>query len=102
VVDRYTTVPDFIAGILELPVDIMFLAISLTVGLAIAEADGKNEFVLLLLIFIVLAILVVLFWRRSIGAFESSKPKNCIFFSAVSYIISSGCLYFSVSFLGAS
>ncbi|MBY6135130.1 hypothetical protein KUV61_04775 [Nocardioides marinus] len=99
-VDRSTSLPDFVASILELPVDIMFLAISLMVGLAIASADGENEHTIYLILLIILAIIVVGLWRKSAMFFENEHFKMSVGLAVASYTISVTSVVATIKMIG--
>lgn len=99
-VDRSTTTPDLITSILELPVDIMFLAISLMVGLVIAPTDSENHFAIYLLVLIILAVLVVLFWRKAAKLYEANAIWWTILPAFAAYAISVTSVFLTVRMIG--
>lgn len=66
--------PATIQAICELPVDIIFLALSFTVAYTITRIDNQSSGLFFCFIGIAIAILIVLLWRISIDKFlKSSK-----------------------------
>jgi hypothetical protein len=90
-VDRSTTAPVFIESLLELPVDITFLAMSFIVAFTLGSSGKADEGMFTFLVYVVSAIAIVFIWRRSISLFENDK----LFWSG-----SLGVLNYSISITG--
>lgn len=69
VVDRNVDVPNTIQAICELPVDILFLALSFVVGFTISSKENMSDGLLCCYVGIAIAVVVVVLWRKSIKLF---------------------------------
>jgi hypothetical protein len=72
-VDRTASAADIFMSLLELPVDIAFLAISFVAGFTIANRTAASEGLTLFAVYVVVSVLVVVLWRRSRRAFTADK-----------------------------
>ena len=68
-VGRNYDMPATIQAICELPVDIIFLALSFTVAFTITKVDNQSSGLFYCFIGIATAILIVLLWRISVDQF---------------------------------
>ncbi|HEM8293264.1 hypothetical protein [Providencia sp. SP181] len=87
-IDRASTAPIFIQSLMELPVDIAFLAMSFAVAYTIKAGDKFGEGLLLFITYIIATILIVFFWRRSNACFERDCYIFAFILSSVNYIAS--------------
>ena len=69
VVDRSLDVPNTIQAVCELPVDILFLALSFVVAHTIANKNNINEGLVFCYIGLAFAIVVIVLWRKSLNYF---------------------------------
>lgn len=69
VVDRNIDVPSAINAICELPVDILFLALSFSIAFTITASTNNPEGLLYCFVGLAISILVVLIWRRTVHYF---------------------------------
>lgn len=69
-IDRSIEVPNIIQAICELPVDMIFLSISFLIAYTIAKPTDPNEGLFFTIAFIVIAVLTVVLWRKSLKLFE--------------------------------
>lgn len=69
-IDRSVEVPTIIQALCELPVDIIFLSISFLIAFTISKPADPSEGLFFTIAFIVIAILVVIIWRKSLKLFE--------------------------------
>lgn len=70
-VDRAVNVPNLVQSICELPVDIIFLSISFMAAYTISEPKGLVKGLSFCLIFVLLAFIIVILWRKSLKLFEN-------------------------------
>lgn len=70
-IDRTVTVPDTITSILDLPADIAFFSLSIIVSFTIAKPENRDSGLMYFAAFIVLSLLVVFLWRRSLSTFSA-------------------------------
>jgi hypothetical protein len=68
-VGRRYDMPATIQSVCELPVDIIFLALSFTVAFTITKVDNQSSGLFYCFIGIAMAILIVLLWRISVDHF---------------------------------
>lgn len=98
--DRSATAPLIIRSLYELPVDVMFLALSFTTAFTIADAMHMGTGMFHLYVFFIVALVAVVLWRRSILLFESDHR----FWSAILFVVNgSGAayvLYQAINLLG--
>ncbi|GLG82262.1 MULTISPECIES: hypothetical protein [Acinetobacter calcoaceticus/baumannii complex] len=96
-IDRQTTAHDAISSALELPVDIIFLSISLIVGfILVPRADTLTGFVWFCA-YLILAIVIVFIWRRSTNMHINNGKYIGLGF--LNYLLSISSLYFSIKLL---
>ena len=69
-IDRSATLPVLIRSVLELPVDISFLATSLIVAFTILSPSNSEEGLVRFVIYLIGTVLVIFGWRRSVAFFE--------------------------------
>ncbi len=80
--DQSATIPLVIRSLYELPVNIVFLALSFTTAFTISAIQNTNLGMLHLYIFLIIALINVICWRRSVILFE----KPYIYWSAFLFI----------------
>ena len=97
-VARPVDVPDIIQALVELPVDIIFLAISFGVAFTIAEKNNTGKGLFYSFVFIFLAVIVVMLWRLSIKFFTQKSRKWIVVFM-INVGISCLCLFQSTKVL---
>ncbi len=86
-VDRIATAPDFIKALLELPVDIAFLAISLVAAFTISNRSRAAEGLFAFVIYVVVAVLAVVLWRRSLSLFDADNHWSLAGVAILGYCI---------------
>ena len=72
-IDKTASNPDIIQALLELPVDVTFLAISFIAGFTISTPNRLQDGLLHFGFYLVGAILIVVLWRRSLRFFDSKR-----------------------------
>ncbi len=72
-IDRNIEVPNLIQAICELPVDMIFLSISFLIAFTISEPKDPSAGLFYTIAFIVLAVVVVILWRKSLKLFENKS-----------------------------
>jgi len=87
-IDRASTAPIFISSLLELPVDISFLAMSFIVAFAIRAGAEAGQGLLIFIGYVVASIVLVFLWRRSNLFFEQNKFGWCATLSGINYVVS--------------
>lgn len=99
-IDRTIELPLLIRSIYELPVDIMFLTISFCVAYTISTSeDLKNCGLFYCVIFLIVSILNVIIWRRSLRLFERNRIFYSIALTAINFSMTIYCLNIAISFL---
>lgn len=98
-IDRASTAPVFIQSLMELPVDIAFLAMSFVIAYTIKAGDKFGDGLLLFLIYIITTIIIVFFWRRSNLYFESDNYFLVGCLSSVNYIASISGVYIALNLI---
>lgn len=99
-IDRNVEIPLFVRSIHELPVDIIFLTISFLVAFTISVKDDmKNSGLLYCFIFLIVAIISVIIWRRSVKLFELEKTFQSILLTSINFAVTIYCLNIAISFL---
>jgi hypothetical protein len=84
-IDRSTTMPQTIESILEFPVDITFLAISLIVGFTISPTGNPRDGMAWFALYMIFAILIVFLWRRSVKCFDNGWSWWLLFCAIINY-----------------
>lgn len=80
--DRSATLPLIIRSLYEVPVDVIFLALSFTTAYTITDTSHVTVGMFYLYIFLIAALIIVVLWRRSIVLFE----LNHRFWSALLFV----------------
>lgn len=86
-IDRTAKLPDVIAAILELPVDVAFLATTLVAAFTISTKDAAANGLVAFAVYVIGAILIVVLWRRSHRSFEADAHLTSIVLAIASYIV---------------
>lgn len=86
-IDRTVTVPDTISSILDLPADIAFFSLSVIVSFTIAKADNRDSGLMYFAGFIMLSLVVIFLWRRSLSAFSAGKRMIPAITGITNYVI---------------
>lgn len=81
--DQSATVPLFIRSLFELPVSVIFLALSFATAYTITSPNNISSGMCHLYIFLVLTLICVVLWRRCTILFE----RNSHFWASVLFII---------------
>lgn len=96
-IDRSSTAPLLIQSLIELPVDIAFLAMSFLIAYTINAGEKVSEGLLLFLIYIVCSILIVFFWRRSSAMFDDDKLVVTGVLTSINYAASISGIYIAIN-----
>lgn len=72
-VDHRPNVSDLIAGVLALPVDIVFLGSSFITAVIILDSQNAKLGLGIFAISIIIAVISVILWKRSVYCFEKNK-----------------------------
>ncbi|MDN5217273.1 hypothetical protein QQ020_34690 [Fulvivirgaceae bacterium BMA12] len=97
-IDRNVEVPNLIQAMCELPVDIIFLSISFLIAFTISKPKDPSEGLFYTIAFIVLAVVIVILWRKSLKLFET-KNRLWILLLFINMSISVFSLHQSVGIL---
>lgn len=98
-VDRTATVVDCVSAVIALPVDVLFLAVSLIAGFTLADPQHAKEGLLLFDIFLGLAVLTVVLWRRADSLFVSDRLVWTAVVALLNFGISVSALFIAVGHL---
>lgn len=98
-IDQVVDFPATIKSFCELPIDIIFLSISLLVAIAISNSDIRIDGIIYMLCNIVAAIIIVFLSKRSISNFTLSTNNRWKYFLLVNIFISVMSLCISISLL---
>ena len=98
-IDRSATIPLFLQSVLELPVDIAFLAISFLVAYIITETGNRENGLLCFLVFLTATVIIIFFWRRAISCYDNNKFISSTILGTASYAISIFGLTYSIGLL---
>lgn len=97
-IDRSIEVPNIIQAICELPVDMIFLSISFLIAYTISKQTDPSEGLFFTIAFIVIAVLTVILWRKSLRLFEK-KNNWWILLLLINMSISTFSIFQSMSIL---
>ena len=86
-IDRTVTVPDTISSILDLPADIAFFSLSVIVSFTITKPENIDLGLMYFSSAIVLSLVVIFLWRRSIASFNSGARVMPAIAGSMNYII---------------
>ncbi|KPA09901.1 membrane protein [Candidatus Magnetomorum sp. HK-1] len=98
-IDQNVTAPLIIKSLYELPVDILFLAMSFIVAFTLSSYNNINYGLIYLFIFFIIILFSILGWRRSIKLFENNKKIISAIIFIINFNISSFCLISSVNLI---
>ena len=96
-IDRASTAPVFIQSLMELPVDIAFLAMSFVIAYTINAGARAGEGLLYFLIYIICSIVIVFFWRRSNSCFERDNYLMVGVLTSLNYVASITGVYMAIN-----
>lgn len=97
-IDRNVDIPIAIQSLCELPVDIVFLSISFAIAYTISDVSQNSEGLLYCFTFLIISVLVVLIWRKSIKLFDSNN-KWWILLLSINLFLSTFVLITSIGIL---
>ncbi|MCU0093823.1 hypothetical protein N8H72_27890 [Pseudomonas koreensis] len=86
-IDRTVTIPDTISSILDLPADIAFFSLSVIFSFTIAKPENRDDGLVYFVGFIVISLLVIFLWRRSLSTFSAGRKLIPAFADLVNYTI---------------
>ncbi|MBK8089393.1 MAG: hypothetical protein IPK31_16450 [Chitinophagaceae bacterium] len=92
-IDRSVEAPILLKAIYELPVDIVFLALSFLAAHAISLTTSKNDALFYCFVITIISILNVIIWRRSIKLYDGGSIGWSIFLTAINYFTTIFILY---------
>lgn len=98
-IDQVVDIPAAIKSVCELPIDIVFLSISLLIAITISNADNRNVGLVCMLANFIVAILIVFLAKRSASDFISGANKRFRWFLLINIFISVMSLCISISML---
>jgi hypothetical protein len=101
-VDRVAGVPDFIAALIELPVDIAFLAISLVAAFTISDQSHTSKGLIAFVIYVVGAVIVVFLWRRSQSLFVADQHLPSAGVAILGYVLCINGLIYAVGLVSGA
>lgn len=96
VVDQRMELPDFIERVLEMPIELVFLAGSFVVAFTLENLANRDLGLLAFVLGFVVVIFIVWLSKRSVCAFEKGHYWRMGFFALLSYLPASGALAYSV------
>jgi hypothetical protein len=99
VVDRTARLADLVSAVLELPVDVAFLATSLTAAFVIAKPSDAAKGLTMFASYIVGTVVTVFLWRRGQRQFEGEDFWWCVPIAAMNYVLCSAGLVSAVRLL---
>jgi len=97
--DRSVSVPLIIRSLYEVPVDIVFLVLSFTTAYTITTPLNFSTGMCHLYIFLIVALVAVILWRRSIFLFESEKRLLSAILFILNGTISGYVLYYTIKLI---
>ncbi len=98
-IDRTASVADIILALLELPVDMAFLATSFVAGFSIANPTHASDGILTFCVYLAATVLVVVFWRRSRRYYTSDHLAKAGTIGALNCFLCVAGLVYSVALL---
>ena len=102
VVDRNIDVPTAINAICELPVDILFLALSFSIAFTIAEPINNSKGLFYCFVGLAISIAVVFIWRRTLKYFIEKRTWLWLTLLFVNLIVASISLKCSIELIVAN
>lgn len=97
--DRSVTAPLVVRSLYELPVDVLFLALSFSVAVAISTVGKREAGLFHAFVFLVVVLLSVVGWRRSVLLFEAGRKVWSLFVFVVNISAAAYCLTASIGVL---
>lgn len=86
-IDRTVTIPDAISSVLDLPADIAFFSLSVIVSFTIMKPENRDEGLISFAAAIVLSLIVVFLWRRSLSTFNAGSTYIPVLTGILNYCI---------------
>lgn len=87
-VDRRATAYNFVVAILEVPISIIFITLSLTGGFIVTGKSQLKEAFIIFLLIILLLFFCILFWRRSVEHFEKKNFGYTVLLGVLNFFLS--------------
>lgn len=97
--DRSVNAPLAVKSLYELPVDILFLALSFIVAFTITASKNINDGLAHFFVFFIVILFSVVGWRRSIKLFESGWKKISASIFVINFAAASYCLILSIKLI---
>ena len=97
-IDRKINIPDFLEDLCELPVDMIFLAISFLIAFTISTKEVGNA-LFLSFAYLIIAAIIIFIWRRSVNLLYEKKIFFLIFVLLINYSLSILPLILSINIL---
>ena len=97
--DRVVNAPLAIKSIYELPVDILFLSSSFTVAYTLTSSTNIKNGLAHFFVFLIVILLSVVAWRRSIKFFEEKKRVFSVLIFVINIAASSFCLIIAIKLM---
>ena len=98
-IDRRVTFFDFVMALLELPVSMLFLSLSLLAAFVIGGLTGAEKAFSAFVIVLVFYVICIFLWRRSVDRFEKEFMKSTLALGASNFILSLPSLIYTIYFL---
>ena len=96
VIDRSSSLSDLIDGLLEFPVEIIFLATSLIVGYIISPLGNDRKGIVWFILYIIASVFIIILWRRAKKCFDAKATWNAFWLSGGSYFLAVSALVFAI------
>lgn len=98
-IDQVVSSTAAIKSVCELPIDIIFLSISLLIAIIISNSDSRNDGLVYMLVNIIIAILTVFLSKRSAANFILGVNNHWKYLLSINVFISVMSLCISISML---
>jgi len=98
-IDQVVDLPAAIKSVCELPIDIVFLSISLLIAIVISNASNRNVGLVCMLANFIAAVLIIFLSKRSASNFISGTNNQWRIFLSLNMFISIMSLCISISML---
>ena len=92
-IDRSVEAPILIQALYELPVDIVFLALSFLAAHTIALTTSKNTALFYCFVITIVSVINVILWRRSIKLFDKKSIIWSLVLTFINYSVTTFILY---------
>lgn len=98
-IDRRATAFNFFVALLEVPINMFFISLSLLAGFIIAGSGNIQKAFIFFLMILLILIFCIFFWRRSVELFQNENYVKSFLLGFLNFILSLPVIIYIITFL---